>query len=94
MSISRLLSLIVAGIYVFIACFWSEAVEDFAGVLFVALLLGLGCIWFGDELGAGLTGARFGLISSSSPGWVVKFTGWVILLGLPLVVFILQKYIF
>jgi len=94
MSISRTLSLLVAGIYVFIACFGGEAVEDFAGVLAVALLLGLGCIWFGDELGEGLTGARFGLISSPSPGWAVKFTGWVIILGLPLAVFILKKYVF
>jgi len=37
-------------------------------------------ISWGDELGEGLAGARFGLVSSSSPGWAVKLMGWVLLL--------------
>jgi hypothetical protein len=45
----------------------------------------IGCIWWGDELGEGLVGAKFGLISSASPGWAVKLMGWV-LLWLPAVV--------
>jgi len=44
------------------------------------LVVCLGCIWWGDELGEGLVGAKFGLISSTSPGWAVKLIGWVLLL--------------
>jgi hypothetical protein len=52
--------------------------------IFFWLTLSLGCIWYGDELGEGLVGARFGLISSPSPGWAVRLMGWIFLL-LPLV---------
>jgi hypothetical protein len=55
--------------------------------------LGAGCwfviclvfIWWGDELGEGIVGAKFGMISSTSPGWAVKLLGWVLLL-LPAVI--------
>ncbi|MBN1508919.1 MAG: hypothetical protein JW955_18880 [Sedimentisphaerales bacterium] len=62
--------------------------EDlFEGVIGLCgwLAISLGCIWWGDELGEGLVGAKFGLISSTSPGWAVKLMGWVLLL-LPAVV--------
>ncbi|HPC93747.1 MAG TPA: hypothetical protein PLU87_02300 [Sedimentisphaerales bacterium] len=53
--------------------------EGLFGILFW-LALSLGCIWYGEELGEGLVGARFGLISSVSPGWAVQLMGWVFLL--------------
>ena len=31
-------------------------------------------------MGEGLVGARFGLVSSTSPGWAVTLMGWVLLL--------------
>jgi hypothetical protein len=48
----------------------------------VWLAMSLGCIWWGDELGEGLVGAKFGLVSVSgaSPSWAVKLLGWVLLL--------------
>jgi hypothetical protein len=48
------------------------------GVTLVALAL----IWFGDELGefTGMTGR--GYITKTSPGWLVKLFGWVLLVGL------------
>jgi hypothetical protein len=55
--------------------------ESIIGMLFW-LALCLGCIWYADELGEGLVGARYGLISSSSPGWAVELMGWI-LLSLP-----------
>jgi hypothetical protein len=89
-SKSRLLSLVVAGVYLVIlviaylvGVFDDETQEDVVkGVLGVVvwILLSLACIWFGDEMGEGLIGARFGLISSPSPGWAVKFIGWILLL--------------
>ena len=56
--------------------------------MFFWLLISLGCIWYGDELGDGLLGARFGLISETSPGWAVAFMGWVLLLLPGLLLFI------
>lgn len=53
--------------------------EGLVGILFW-LALSLGCIWYGEELGDGLVGARYGLISSVSPGWAVQLMGWVFLL--------------
>ena len=89
MYLSRLISLFVAGLYVLILlamCLVGdfgdqsqrEIVESFLGLL-VWLLLSLACIWYGDEMGEGLIGARCGLISSPSAGWAVKFVGWVLL---------------
>lgn len=52
--------------------------QTFFGLFWLAL--SLGCIWYGDELGEGLTGARYGLISEPSPGWAVQMMGWVLLL--------------
>ena len=52
------------------------------------LAISLGCIWYGDDLGEGLIGAKFGLISQVSPGWLVAFMGWVLLLSPALLVVI------
>lgn len=65
--------------------------EEFFVCTFIMLFflaLSLGCIWWGDELGEGLTGARFGLISSPSPGWAVRMMGWIFI-TLPAIVFFL-----
>lgn len=56
------------------------------GGLIFWLGLSLGCIWWGDELGEGLIGAKYGLVSASSPGWAVKLIGWLLLLAPTLVV--------
>jgi hypothetical protein len=85
------LSLVIAGLYVLflgVECAFGPAGEDsslrgllegIAGVVFW-LGLPLGCIWYSDELGEGLLGARFGLVSSPSPGWAVQLMGWILLL--------------
>jgi hypothetical protein len=56
------------------------------------LLLPLACIWFGEELGAykGSWGAQS--INSESPGCLVAFLGWVLLLS-PLFVPLIQRKI-
>ena len=66
-----------------------ERLFGVVGGMIVWLGLSLGCIWWGDELGEGLIGAEFGLISSTSPGWFVKFVGWVLLL-VPIIVVVLM----
>ncbi|MHC4159754.1 MAG: hypothetical protein ACYSSO_11830 [Planctomycetota bacterium] len=95
MSISRILSLILAGIYLLvpIVCYFSgdeEALIGFFGVL-AFLLLPMACIWYGDELG-GLIGIKYGLVSSTSPGWAVQLMGWVFLL-MPLIIGIVWVFI-
>lgn len=88
MDWSRWMSLAVAGLYVVVGgiAFLTDdppsGQDLLEGLAAVALWLAvcLGCIWWGDELGEGLAGARFGLVSSSSPGWAVKLMGWVLLL--------------
>lgn len=89
-DLARWISLTVAAVYVIgiglavLLDHHSEPVtaEDlFDGVLGLGgwLAISLGCIWWGDELGEGLVGAKFGLVSSTSPGWAVKLMGWVLL---------------
>jgi hypothetical protein len=85
------LSLVIAGLYVLflgVECASGPAsegsssrdlLEGIAGIVFW-LGLSLGCIWYGDELGGGLMGARFGLVSSPSPGWAMQLMGWILLL--------------
>ena len=99
MELSKLISLIIVAFYViFLICFFVVKTEDdnlsgeeFFGCTFIMLFflaLSLGCIWWGDELGEGPTGARFGLISSPSPGWAVRMIGWIFI-ALPAIVFFL-----
>jgi len=91
MDKSRWISLSIAVIYIsfFTSSFFlSQEVkemsnEDLAkgavGIVFW-LALSLGCIWYGDELGEGLVGARYGLVSETSPGWIVQLMGWIFLI--------------
>lgn len=90
MEKSKIISLLIASLYVvaFICLFAANEERDgqwekslFKGSIAVIfwLVLSLGCIWWGDELGEGLIGAKYGLISSTSPGWAVKLMGWVLL---------------
>jgi hypothetical protein len=48
-------------------------------VLALAMLLPLGLIWFGDELGD-LTGIRAGQVTKRSPGFLIRIFGWLFLL--------------
>src|SRR4030065_1287444 len=91
MDVSRWLSLSIAIIYIlffgfglFISGEFKEMptvkiVEGAFGLIFW-LGISVGCIWFGDELGEGMIGAHYGLVSSTSPGWIVKLMGWVLLM--------------
>jgi hypothetical protein len=91
MDKSRWISISIVGIYilvfisvlVFSGDLHDIPIEDLVkgslGIIFW-LAISLGCIWFGDELGEGLLGARYGLVSEKSPGWAVKLMGWIFLL--------------
>lgn len=86
MDRSRWISLSIAIVYLVWSAF--DDLEKIGGML-MWLGLCLGCIWWGDELGEGLVGAKFGLISSPSPGWAVKLMGWI-LLFMPAILIILS----
>jgi hypothetical protein len=103
MNASRWISLLVAIIYIlFFALLLFLAGERgemstgkmVIGAICVVLWLScsLVCIWFGGELGGGMLGAKYGLVSSTSQGWAVKLIGWVLLL-LPAGIFIWWSFI-
>jgi hypothetical protein len=83
---SKILSLIIAVIYLVIA-----GLAGGIGAIIrvcIMLVLPLGCIWFGTAMG-GYTGTmRLHPITSSSPGWLVRIVGWILLL-LPVIVLII-----
>jgi len=93
--LSKIISLLIAMSYLvaLILIFWAgparegaarnehfEALFYCSGGLIIWLAVSLGCIWWGEELGEGLIGAKYGLVSASSPGWAVKLIGWLLLL--------------
>lgn len=91
MDKSRWISLSIAAIYILVLVsgfVFSEDLRDMSneslfkgtfGIIFW-LAISLGCIWLGDELGEGMVGARYGLVSKTSPGWAVQLMGWILLL--------------
>ena len=81
---SRILSGIIAVAYLVVAYLAADAATLFR-VGFI-LILPLACIWFSDEMG-GYTGVGMGrgAITSTTPGCLVAFGGWLLLL-LPVIV--------
>jgi len=91
MELSKLISLLIAALYFIVyicsIVFGAERNDPLVSILsgdtvgiLAWLALSLGCIWWGDELGEGLIGAKFGLVSAPSPGWAVKMMGWILLI--------------
>ena len=81
MSISRTLSLIVAGLYLLAVYLTGASKSGGSGsgfflIHFVPLLFPLVCIWYGDEMGNLVVGR----ITLPSAGWAVKLMGWVLLI--------------
>jgi len=83
MDKSRIISITLAGMFYLlgILCLF-ESVKDYI-LLFLYLFFCISLIWYSDEFGS-LTGVRFGSffdphISRTSPGCVVKFLGWCLL---------------
>jgi hypothetical protein len=83
MLVHRLLSGLVAFGYVLLA--YRGGGPALAFRVSIGLLLPLACIWFGDEMGA-RTSYR---ITSPTPGFLVRWGGWVVLL-MPVVVMLFR----
>lgn len=88
MRAQRILSALIATGYL-VGAFVSWGSE--AGLrLSIALLLPISCIWFSEELGD-YTGNWDGhLIDEKSPGWMVAFAGWALLVLPPLAILLLH----
>ena len=81
MSISRILSLIVAGLYLLVAYLTGASKSGGSGssfflIHFAPLIFPLVCIWYGDEVGNLVVGR----ITLPSAGWAVRLMGWVLLI--------------
>ena len=86
-NISRALSVVVASIYLGLAIYFSQQGTLTGNLLRMGmgLLFPLACIWFGDELGDYVGTLPGPAITHTTPGWMVKLGGWVLLL-LPAIV--------
>jgi hypothetical protein len=81
MSIFKILSLVVVGLCLLIvhligAPKSSRSESYFLFIRFAPFLIPLVCIWFGDEMGAWVSGR----VTMPSEGWAVRFMGWVLLI--------------
>ena len=87
----RTMSFLVALIYLVLAAMAGGA-EAFVRMM-MFLVLPLACIWYSDALG-GASGLTFGggYITKPSPGFLIRFLGWV-LLATP-VIALLVSFIF
>jgi len=86
-AVNRSLSLIVVvGLVALSANPEGSAPESFKTGICVVIPLCL--IWFGDQIGS-FTGyiGRGGNIDCESPGWLVCAMGWFLLIGVPLILY-------
>jgi hypothetical protein len=81
-NISRTLSLVVACVYLGITIYFAQHAKLITDLLIIgsALLFPLACIWFGDEMGQYYGTLPGPAITRTSPGWMVKLGGWLLLL--------------
>lgn len=83
MNWNRALSALVAGIYLVAA--YSHGGGELAWKIGVGLILPLACIWFADAMGDYTGPTSSVAITSQTPGWLVCFGGWLVLL-LPVII--------
>ena len=77
--LSKVLSLVIAAFYVFIGCYYygNETSVNFLRISGSTILIGLVCIWFGDELGGMTVYFGHGRVTTPTPGGLVRFMGWI-----------------
>jgi hypothetical protein len=87
--IGKLASLVVAFSYAAAMAIHEHGVARSVAKGCVILLLALALIWFPDEIGS-FTGAgsRGASIDAETPGSLVSFMGWLFLIGMPLLPFL------
>ncbi len=87
-TIGRVLSLLIAIAYAIFAVKHAGV----AGLKWsVGLVLPLALIWFPEEIG-GLTGYyKTGYVNTQTPGVVVSCIGWLILVGMPVLAYLITR---
>lgn len=86
--INRTLSLIVAAVYLISASQVDDEGKSLVSML-LSLVFPLACIWFGNYLGQFIGHMNGRYVSKPTPGIFVSFGGWVILIGIPIMVILL-----
>ena len=70
----------------YLAHAWISLDHISASVFTLYLAIALSCVWFGDELGGYIGYSLKGsYIDQKTPGWMIRFIGWGLLL-LPLLI--------
>ncbi|MFH1777755.1 MAG: DnaJ domain-containing protein [Candidatus Omnitrophota bacterium] len=80
LSLSRKISLFICISY--LICTYISGKEEDVVRMFLVLILPFACIWYSDELGNWTGAIRGQKITSTSPGCLVAFMGWVLLIVL------------
>ena len=88
-TIGKFLSLLVAIGYIVIAVM----AQGIHGLKYcIGLLVPLAFIWFPDEIGE-LTGYfRTGYVNVQTPGPIMSFIGWFLLVGFPLLLYFITRH--
>jgi hypothetical protein len=89
--INRGLSLIVAGVYLTAAYGHGGGATLLRVAMF--LLLPMGCIWFPEALGEYTGTIRGQAMTSSTPAFLVCAGGWLVLVGAPVIGYLLSKQV-
>ncbi len=88
LTIGRILSLVIAAAYAAVAIslggvgYWKWS---------LTLLLPLALIWFREEIGSMTGYYKTGYVNVQTPGAVVAFIGWCILIGVPVLAWFLRR---
>ena len=88
-TFGKILGLLVAVGYVMLAIM----AQGIHGMKYcIGLLMPLAFIWFPDEIGE-LTGYfRTGYVNVQTPGIIISFIGWFLLVGLPVLLYFLTRH--
>ena len=86
--LNRSLSVIVAAVYITAAVLYGGATD--AAKVTAAMLLPMACIWFPDALGQYAGTIRLHPITSSTPAFLVCAGGWLLLVGVPLIAYLVM----
>jgi len=87
MDWNRILSGLLAGAYLVIAFIAGGIAASLK--MMIGIIMPLACIWFGDEMGQYRGTIRLQAMTCSTPGYLVRAGGWLILL-LPIIIAIVM----
>ena len=87
--LNRGLSLFVALVYLTAAYLYGSGL--LTAKVAVVLLLPMACIWFPEALGEYTGVMRLQAITASTPAFLVCAGGWLLLVGVPLVAYLMMK---